>query len=109
MPKPVIPRPRLNTSAIDLLSMNLVRLRAERGWTQDDLAYEAGLHRTYVGHVERKTRNPTLESVECLAAALEVSMAELFKSLGDNEAAASSASRPNETHADNEIKRNSHK
>lgn len=108
MPMPVKPRPRLNISAIDLLSVNLVRLRAERGWTQETLAYEAGLHRTYVGHVERKTRNPTLETVECLAAALEVSMAEMFKLLGDNEIASRSAPHMDETHADNVDKRQRH-
>lgn len=78
MPKPLKPRPRLQIPAIELLSANLLRLRAERGWTQEDLAYEAGLHRTFVGHVERKGRNPSLETVESLAAALEVTMSELF-------------------------------
>ncbi len=101
MPKPVKPRPRLNISAIDLLSINLVRLRAERRWTQEDLAYEAGLHRTFVGHVERRVRNPTLATVECLAAALDVPMAELFKSFGSSETAVPGAQQPNETYAKN--------
>lgn len=78
MPKPVKVRPRLEIPAIDLLSANLRRLRGVRGWSQEALAYEAGLHRTFVGHVERKARNPSVETVECLAAALGVSMAELF-------------------------------
>ena len=78
MLKPVKPRPKLKVAAIELLSRNLVRLRAQRSWTQEDLAYEAGLHRTIVGHIERKVRNPTIETVECLAAALGVQMAEMF-------------------------------
>jgi transcriptional regulator with XRE-family HTH domain len=79
MPKPIKPRPRLKTPAIDLLSANLLRLRTERGWTQEELAYEAGLHRTFIGHVERKGRNPSLETIETIAAALKVPMTELFK------------------------------
>ena len=79
MLSPVKPRPQLKVAAIELLSRNLVRLRAQRNWTQEDLAYEAGLHRTIVGHIERKVRNPTIETVECLAAALEVTMDEIFR------------------------------
>ena len=69
----------MTISAIELLSTNLTRLREARGWTQDDLAHKAGLHRAYVGHLEQKARNPSLDVVECVAAALEVTMAELFK------------------------------
>lgn len=94
MPKPIKPRPRLKTPAIDLLSANLLRLRTERGWTQEDLAYEAGLHRTFVGHVERKGRNPSLETVESLAAALGVQLAELFAQPTMTELSALEVSRP---------------
>lgn len=45
---------------------------------QDELAYKAGLHRSYVGHLEQKRRNPSLENVEKLALALEVDIRELF-------------------------------
>ena len=48
--------------------MNFVRVRAETCWTQKDFAFEAGLHRTFVGHLERQKRNPKL-GLECLAAA----------------------------------------
>lgn len=59
--------------------MNVQRLRSQRGWTQDYLAYEAGLHRAQIGHIEQKKRSPSLETLECVAAALCVSMAELFE------------------------------
>ena len=78
MPMPIKPRPRLEISAIELLSVNIQRLRTARGWTQDNLAYEAGLHRTQIGHIESKARTPSLETLECVAAALEVSLAALF-------------------------------
>ena len=55
-------------SARACLAMNLIRLRRERGWSQESLALEAGLHRTFVAHVERQVRNISLDNVERLAA-----------------------------------------
>lgn len=53
---------------------NLRELRNSRGLTQEELAEKAGLHRTYVGSVERGERNLTLESMRRLAEALDVSV-----------------------------------
>jgi len=61
-----------------LLALSLIRLRAARGWSQEALAFEAGLHRTFVAHVERQTRNISLDNIERLAHALGVSVAELL-------------------------------
>lgn len=61
-----------------LLAANLVRLRKERGWSQEDLAHEAGLHRTFVAHVERQARNISLDNIERLAVALGVRVPELL-------------------------------
>jgi transcriptional regulator with XRE-family HTH domain len=52
------------------------RLRA--GWSQERLADEAGLHRTYVGGVERGERNVSLDAIWQLATALDLSAADLF-------------------------------
>ena len=52
--------------------------REELGLTQEDLADKAGIHRTYLSDVERGTRNLSLVNIEKLAAALAVSMSELF-------------------------------
>ena len=60
-------------NARDLLAANLKRLRAERGWSQEQLAHEAGLHRTFIAHVERKMRNISIDNIERLALALGVS------------------------------------
>lgn len=49
-------------------------LREERGWSQEEFADRAGLHRTYVLAVERGVRNPTLSVLERLAKALGVSI-----------------------------------
>lgn len=59
-------------NARDLLAANLKRLRAERGWSQEQLAHEAGLHRTFIAHVERKMRNISIDNIERLAVALGV-------------------------------------
>ena len=53
-------------------------IRLRRGISQEALADKAGLHRTYVSSVERGERNATLTTIEKLAMALEVSMAELL-------------------------------
>lgn len=52
------------------LGLNVQKSRREKGWSQEDLAFESGLHRTYVSGVERGIRNPTILIVAKLAAAL---------------------------------------
>jgi len=52
--------------------------RAALGLTQEGLADRAKIHRTYLSDIERGGRNPSLVNIERLAAALELSMAELF-------------------------------
>jgi len=59
------------------LAKNLTRLRDEKGWSQEELADQAGLHRTYVSGIERCVRNPTLLILERLAKALKVSLGTL--------------------------------
>ena len=56
-------------------------LREDRGWSQEEFADRAGLHRTYVSAVERGVRNPTLSVLERLAKALGVSMTELVQTI----------------------------
>jgi transcriptional regulator with XRE-family HTH domain len=54
------------------------RLRKDRGLSQEKLAFDAGIHRTYLGSIERGERNPTLKNITRIARALGVSLAELF-------------------------------
>jgi transcriptional regulator with XRE-family HTH domain len=62
-----------------VLAINLIRRRAERGWSQEALALEAGLHRTFVAHVERQARNISLDNLERLALALDLKPYQLLK------------------------------
>ena len=57
------------------------RVRNERmklGLSQEELAARAGLHRTYIGMIERAEKNITLENIEKLANALEISIDKLL-------------------------------
>ena len=51
---------------------NLRKFRRERGLSQEKLAFECGLHRTYISGVERGVRNPTVLVLEAIAKALEI-------------------------------------
>lgn len=54
------------------------QLRQEQGLSQEELGYAAGLHRNYIGGVERSELNPTLSSIEKFAAGLNVKPSELI-------------------------------
>jgi transcriptional regulator with XRE-family HTH domain len=54
-------------------------MRQVKGLSQEELADRAGLHRTYVGSVERGERNISIDNIERLAKALEIDIIELLK------------------------------
>ena len=60
------------------LAVNMKRLRKERGWSQEALAAEAGLDRTYISGIERRVKNPTISVVDRVAIALNCSMGDLL-------------------------------
>ena len=69
----------LSESARQCLARNLRAIRAARGLSQEDVALEAGLHRTFVAHVERGARNISIDNIEKLAVALGVQASELLR------------------------------
>ena len=56
-----------------MFANNVRRERAARGWSQEALADAAGLHRTYIGSVERCERNISIDNIARVAAAFGVS------------------------------------
>lgn len=68
-----------NTNDINVLfGLRLRQLRLEKGLTQEQLGYECGLHRTYVGQIERAEKNITLKNIEKIAKHLDVNISELL-------------------------------
>ena len=59
------------------LAKNVRRIRREKGWSQEELADRADVHRTYISGVERLVRNPTITIVGRIADALGVQVGEL--------------------------------
>ena len=62
-----------------LVARNLRKLRVRRGLSQEALAVDAEIDRTYVSRVERGLENPTVAILERLAEALEVDIARFFE------------------------------
>src|SRR5258705_9997886 len=58
-------------------------LRNRRGFSQEQLAERASLHRTYVSDIERGARNLSLESIDKLAKALEIPVSTFFSQLSE--------------------------
>ncbi|WP_334516673.1 helix-turn-helix domain-containing protein [Bradyrhizobium sp. AZCC 1693] len=61
------------------VARNLRRLRKQSGLTQEELADRANLNRNYVGMIEREENSPTVDALEQLAIALNVSPVLFFK------------------------------
>jgi transcriptional regulator with XRE-family HTH domain len=54
------------------------KFREDKGLSQEELAFRAGLHRTYIGMIERGEKNITLRNIEKVANALEVKVEDLL-------------------------------
>lgn len=60
------------------IGWNVRHLRVQKGLSQERLALEAGIDRSYVGRVERGSENVTVATLEAMAAVLGVEVAALF-------------------------------
>lgn len=70
----------------ELVGLNLRRLRVERDVSQERLAFDSGVDRSYLGGMERGEENPTVDILDRLAATLAVSIGEFFAVTGDEAA-----------------------
>lgn len=62
----------------EIFGRNVRKARLEKGWSQEELAFEAELQRTYISEIENGKRNPTLDVVEAITRVLEVDVTELL-------------------------------
>src|SRR6266478_4938926 len=62
-----------------LVAWNLRRIRVRRGLSQERLAFDAEVDRSYVGGLEREEENPTVDVLDRLAKTLEIPISEFFK------------------------------
>ena len=69
-----------------LVALNLRRLRVARGISQEHLAVDARIDRTYVSRLERGLENPTVAVLERLADALKVNIIDFFRRPSPGEA-----------------------
>ncbi|WP_262644271.1 helix-turn-helix domain-containing protein [Vibrio alginolyticus] len=64
---------------IETFAHNLKKYRKQRGVSQEELAELCGLHRTYIGSVERGERNISINNIEKISVALNINVIQLFK------------------------------
>ena len=62
----------------DAFAVVLQRHRIARGLSRQSLAQKAGLHQTYIGLIERRLSNPSLDAANAIAEALEISFSQLI-------------------------------
>ncbi len=61
-----------------LVAWNLRRIRVKRGFSQERLAFDSGVDRSYVGGLERQEQNPTVDLLDRLAKTLSVPISDFF-------------------------------
>lgn len=68
-----------------ILGQRIRNHRTAKGWSQEKLAEFSGCHPTYIGQIERGEKNATIESIEKIASALNISLSRLFEKLDTEE------------------------
>lgn len=63
------------------LGKRIRKLRLEKGWSQEQLSFEADLHRTYISHLEQGKRQISVETLCRIAQGLGISSSELIKGI----------------------------
>lgn len=64
----------------DLVGKNIKRIRVAKGISQEQLAFDASIDRSYLGGIERCDENPSVDTLDKIATVLEVALLELFRS-----------------------------
>ena len=66
-------------TASEVLGKRIEHLRKQKGWSQLELSLESDVNKNYICDLEKGRRNPSLEILERIAVALNISLEELFK------------------------------
>ena len=67
-----------------LVGQRIRNYRTQKGFSQEKLAELSGCHPTYIGQLERGEKNATLESIERITSALQISLSTLFEKIDNN-------------------------
>ncbi len=68
-----------DTNILIIFGKNVRNIRRIKGLSQEELAFKANLHRTYIGMIERVEKNITLLNIEKIAKALDIDIKDLIK------------------------------
>ena len=68
-----------------VLGQRIRNYRTAKGLSQEKLAELSGCHPTYIGQIERGEKNATIESIEKISAALNISLSTLFEKVGSQD------------------------
>ena len=67
--------------AQEQLGMRIKYLRSKLKWSQEDLAFNANINKNYISDLENGRRNPSLEILERIAVAFNITLEELFRGI----------------------------
>lgn len=70
---------KIKTQFTEVLASHIRKVRDEKGMTQEDLAFKAGINTAYLGHLERGVYSPTMFVIWRLAEALDMNMEEFMQ------------------------------
>ena len=69
----------MSVNILKIFGNRVRELRKSKSYSQEELAYKANLHRTYIGMIERAEKNITLLNIQKIAKALDVKIKDLFE------------------------------
>jgi len=84
----------LNSELLKALGQRIRELRTERGYSQESFADKCGVHRTFMGTVERGESNLSFQNIARVAATLGVPLSTLFLGLEQNAESLAPAAKP---------------
>lgn len=70
----------MSETILKTIGRNVQKYRKAKKWSQEELAQRAGLHRSYIGSIERNERNVSIINLQRIAQALGVQIEDLLKS-----------------------------